>query len=69
MNDIPTNGEMLWKLEGDDSRFYIYVITHQSRGYITRSSQNIARKILKAFLKGIATFMALLKKNWTTIKF
>ncbi|MEB3335936.1 MAG: hypothetical protein VKJ46_00625 [Leptolyngbyaceae bacterium] len=67
MTDIPTGGQMLWKLEGDDR--VLYLRHHDLEPW--RPYEEFPQYFLsdpKGFSKGIATFLALLKKNWTATK-
>ncbi|MCS6814380.1 MAG: hypothetical protein NZ772_12550 [Cyanobacteria bacterium] len=67
MADIPTNGQMLWKLEGDDR---VLLLRHNDsepwRPY--EEFPDYALPDPAGFSKGITTFLALLKQNWTVSK-
>jgi hypothetical protein len=67
MSDIPIGGQMLWKLEGDDR---VLLLRHNDLEP-WRSYEEFPQYCLPdpdGFSKGIATFLALLKKNWTATK-
>ncbi|HIK56284.1 MAG TPA: hypothetical protein IGS37_14115 [Synechococcales cyanobacterium M55_K2018_004] len=67
MADVPTGGQMLWKLEGDDR--VLYLRHHPSEEW--RHYEEFPQYVLKdpvGFTKGISTFLALLKKDWKTVK-
>ena len=65
--ETPIGGEMLWKLEGTDRVLHL---RHNSsepwRPY--EEFPQYVRPDPEGFSKGIATFLALLKQNWTTAK-
>ncbi|HEY9647191.1 MAG TPA: hypothetical protein V6C88_12515 [Chroococcidiopsis sp.] len=67
MADIQTGGQMLWKLEGDDR---VLLLRHSDlepwRPY--EEFPQYALPDPAGFTKGIATFLALLKKDWTATK-
>jgi hypothetical protein len=67
MADIPTGGQMLWKLEGDSRALYLR--HHDAEPW--RPYEEFPQYVLPepaGFSKGLATFLALLKKGWTAIK-
>ncbi len=67
MADIPTNGQMLWKLEGDDR---VLLLRHNDLEP-WRPYEDFPQYVLpdpKGFTHGITTFLALLKKGWTATK-
>ncbi|MBD2213426.1 hypothetical protein H6G64_03785 [Calothrix sp. FACHB-156] len=67
MAEIPTGGQMLWKMEGDDRALYL---RHNSSDP-WQPFEEFPQYVLpdpQGFSKGIATFLALLKKDWTAIK-
>jgi hypothetical protein len=67
MAEIPTGGQMLWKLEGNERTLHL---RHNS-SEPWRPYEEFPQYVLpdpKGFSKGIATFLALLKKDWTAIK-
>lgn len=67
MSDIPTGGQMLWKLEGDDRVLHL----RHSDSEPWRPYEEFPQYVLpepEGFSKGIATFLSLLKKNWTAAK-
>ncbi len=67
MADIPTGGQMLWKLEeGERVLFLRHNDLEPWRPY-----EDFPQYVLPdpaGFTKGITTFLALLKKNWTASK-
>jgi hypothetical protein len=67
MNDIPTSGQMLWKLEGDDRVLHLRHSDLEAWRHYEEFPQ-YALPDPEGFSKGIATFLALLKKNWTATK-
>ncbi len=67
MADIPTDGQMLWKLEGDDR--VLHLRHNDSEPW--RPYEEFPEYVLpdpEGFSKGITTFLALRKKNWTATK-
>ncbi len=67
MANVPLGGQMLWKLEGDDR------ILHLRHNDLEPwcPYEDFPQYVLpdpEGFSKGIATFLALLKKDWTAIK-
>lgn len=67
MADIPTGGQMLWKLEGEDR--VLYLRHNDSEPW--RPYEEFPQYFLpdpEGLSKGIATFLALLKKGWTSTK-
>jgi len=67
MADIPTAGQMLWKLEGGDR---VLLLRHSDLDPWL-PYEEFPQYILpdpEGFSKGITTFLALLKKNWTATK-
>lgn len=67
MSDIPNNGQMLWKLEGDDRVLHLRHDDSEPWRYYEEFPQ-YALPDPEGFSKGIATFLALLKKGWTATK-
>lgn len=64
MAEIPTGGQMLWKLEGDDRVLYL---RHDS-SEPWKPYQDFPQYFLPDppdFTRGITTFLALRKKDWT----
>lgn len=67
MAEIPTGGQMLWKLEGGDRVLHL---RHNS-SEAWRHYQEFPEYCLPDppdFSKGLRTFLALRKKNWTAEK-
>lgn len=67
MTTVPSGGQMLWKREGVDRALHLrHHASEQWRPY-----EEFPQYVLpdpEGFSKGIATFLALLKKDWVTIK-
>jgi hypothetical protein len=67
MTDIPTGGQMLWKLEGDDR--VLHLRHNDSEPWVPYEEfPQYALPDPQGFSKGLATFMSLLKKDWTAMK-
>ncbi|NER78748.1 MAG: hypothetical protein F6K42_04055 [Leptolyngbya sp. SIO1D8] len=67
MAEIPNGGQMLWKLVGDDRVLHLrHTPSDPWRHYEEFPDYVVPDP--KGFSKGIATFMALLKKDWVTLK-
>jgi hypothetical protein len=67
MDEIPTGGQMLWKLEGADRVLHL----RHDASEPWRPYEEFPQYVLpdpEGFSKGIATFLALLKRDWTAIK-
>jgi hypothetical protein len=67
MADVPTGGQMLWKME--DNRRVLHLRHNASEPW--RYYEEFPQYALpdpEGFSQGITTFLALLKKNWTAIK-
>jgi hypothetical protein len=67
MAETPTGGQMLWKREGDDRALHL----RHDASEPWRPYEEFPQYILpdpEGFSKGISTFLALLKKDWVTIK-
>ncbi len=67
MDTIPTSGQMLWKREGSDRILHL----RHNPSEPWRPYEEFPQYVLpdpQDFSKGIATFMALLKKDWETVK-
>ncbi|MCU0552001.1 MAG: hypothetical protein MUC48_21905 [Leptolyngbya sp. Prado105] len=67
MANIQTNGQMLWKLEGDDRVLHLRHNDSEPWCYYEEFPQ-YALPDPEGFSKGITTFMALLKQGWTATK-
>lgn len=67
MENIQTSGQMLWKSEGVDR--VLHLRHHSSEEW--QPYEDFPQYVLPdppEFSKGIATFLALLKKDWQVIK-
>jgi hypothetical protein len=67
MTNIPTGGQMLWKLEGADR--VLHLRHNSSEPWLPY--ETFPQYVLpdpEGFSKGIATFINLLKKDWIAIK-
>ncbi|HEY9611901.1 hypothetical protein [Allocoleopsis sp.] len=67
MAEILSGGQMLWKLEGNDRVLHLRHDPSQP----WRPYEEFPQYVLpdpEGFSKGIATFLALLKKDWIAIK-
>ena len=67
MANIPTGGQMLWKLEGGER--VLHLRHHDLEPW--RPYEQFPQYTLpdpEGFSKGITTFLALLKKDWTAAK-
>ncbi|HEY9833117.1 MAG TPA: hypothetical protein V6D26_21370 [Stenomitos sp.] len=67
MTEILSGGQMLWKLEGNDRVLHLRHDPSQP----WRPYEEFPQYVLpdpEGFSKGIATFLALLKKDWIAIK-
>lgn len=67
MAEIPSGGEMLWKLEGSDRILHLRHDASES----WRPYEEFPQYVLpepEGFSKGIATFLSLLKEGWTAVK-
>jgi hypothetical protein len=67
MAEIPKDGQMLWKRVGEDRVLHLrhspeepWQYYEEFPDYVQPDPQN--------FSKGIATFMRLLKQDWTVVK-
>ncbi|OLP19421.1 hypothetical protein BST81_06110 [Leptolyngbya sp. 'hensonii'] len=67
MAEIPTAGQMLWKLEDNERALHL----RHSAAEPWRPYEEFPQYFLPdppGFSKGITTFLALLKKDWTAVK-
>lgn len=67
MTEVRTGGQMLWKLEGDDR---VLLLRHDETEP-WRPYEEFPQYCLPdpaGFTKGITTFLALLRKDWTATK-
>jgi hypothetical protein len=67
MANAPTGGQMVWKRTGDDR--VLYLRHNDSEPW--RPYEEFPQYVLpepEGFSKGIATFLALLKKDWIALK-
>jgi hypothetical protein len=67
MTDIPTGGQMLWKLEGNERVLHLRHNDSEPWRYYEEFPEYVLPDPL-GFSKGITTFLALSKKNWTATK-
>jgi len=67
MSEIPTKGQMLWKLEGNDRVLHLRHSDSEPWVHYEEFPQYVLPDP-KGFSKGIATFIALVKKGWTATK-
>jgi hypothetical protein len=67
MSNIPTGGQMLWKLEDGDHILHLRHTPSEEWRYYEEFPE-YALQDPEGFSKGITTFRALLKKDWITIK-
>ena len=67
MAGIPKGGQMLWMLVGEDRVLHLrHDASEPWRHY--EEFPDYIKPDPQGFSKGIATFMALLKQEWTTVK-
>lgn len=67
MAEVPKGGQMLWKLVGEDRILHLrHNASEPWRHY--EEFPDYIQPDPQGFSKGIATFMALLKQEWTTVK-
>jgi hypothetical protein len=67
MTEIPAGGQMLWKREGSDR--VLHLRHHAEEPW--QPYDSFPQYVLpepQGFSKGLATFLALLKKNWVAIE-
>jgi hypothetical protein len=67
MPEVATGGQMLWKREGTDRVLYL----RHSSAEAWSSYESFPQYVLpdpQGFSKGLATFLALLKKNWVAVE-
>ena len=67
MAEIPAGGQMLWKLDGSNRVLHLRHNDLETWIHYEQFPQ-YALPDPKGFSPGIATFLALLKKGWTTVK-
>ncbi|MFM7425173.1 MAG: hypothetical protein ACKO7W_09315 [Elainella sp.] len=67
MADIPTGGQMLWKLIGEDRVLHLRHNDSEPWQHY-ESFPDYVLPDPEGFSKGITTFLALLKKDWTATK-
>jgi hypothetical protein len=67
MAEIPTGGQMLWKLEGDDRVLHLrHNDAEEWRHY--QEFPEYALPDPPEFSKGLATFLSLRKRDWIATK-
>jgi hypothetical protein len=67
MTQLPTSGQMLWKLEGTERVLYLrHNPSEPWKPYEEFPEYFLPDPV--GFSKGITTFLALIKKNWVAIK-
>jgi hypothetical protein len=67
MAELPTGGQMIWKMENNERVLHLRRSPlEQWRPY--EEFPEYALPDPAGFSRGIATFLALLKQNWVTIK-
>lgn len=67
MAEIPNNGQMLWKMEGEDRVLHL----RHNEAEPWRPYEEFPQYVLpdpQGFSKGITTFLALTKKGWSATK-
>jgi hypothetical protein len=67
MTESSIQGEMMWKLEGDDRILHLRH-TDAEPWMPYEDFPQYALPDPEGFSKGIATFMSLLKQNWVALK-
>ncbi|MEM6423999.1 MAG: hypothetical protein AAGF66_09230 [Cyanobacteria bacterium P01_H01_bin.119] len=67
MSKVPAGGQMLWKLVGEDRVLHLRHSASEPWRYYEEFEDYVLPDPM-GFSKGIATFLALLKKGWTTSK-
>ncbi len=67
MTDIPTDGQMLWKLEEGERVLYLRHNDLEPWRFYEEFPQYVLPDP-NGFSKGITTFVALAKKGWTATK-
>lgn len=67
MTEVPSGGQMLWKLVGDDRVLHLRHDDSEPWRHYEEFPQYV-QPDPQGFSKGIATFLSLLKQDWITIK-
>lgn len=67
MTDIPTDGQMLWKLEGGERVLHLRHNDLEPWRFYEEFPQYVLPDP-QGFSKGITTFLALSKKGWKVAK-